>query len=284
MAMITESVQKSEKKCELSDRTIETYIKEIIKFNELFFQFAGLNPLDASEEQLEQYIEKCYPHYISSYATLKIHLAAIKYWYGEVKGEPYNRPLPLGPAHEPETVRVLSDEELGRLFEGMQGSIYGTMLRLIYGAGVRLREITQIRVEDLDFEKGWIRLRDEYDNPAHSTILPHALVSELSREVQGKLPLDLLFGQHRFKSGRFVPISRRTLQQVLTRTAQEICLGRITVQMLRDNFAIHTLQNGADPRLLASIMGYSNIRALVKYNRYIRAGEIRIPSPLLASS
>lgn len=266
-------------KTKLSERTIKAYTREIEKFEKNFQQLYGNQPEKATDEQINAYILKCYPDLISSNSSLAIHYAAIKYWYNQTFQKNLQLPVPYPSTHSAPQ-RILEKEELDALFENTRNHICGIMIRLIYGSGIRLHEIVRIRVGDVNFEELRIQLRNEDDEISHSTIFPGSLKFDLMRETYGKSEADFLFSLRKGSSGEYVPVSRRTLQHYLAKSAEALNLGKVTTQTLRDNFAIHLIQKGVNPKKLMKLMGYKNIRSVLRYTRLVPDSDIRVSSPL----
>ncbi len=261
----------------LSGSTSKAYSREINKFLRNFKEHFGMQPAQASAELIGQYItEKCTDSFRTQ-SGLRIHCAAIKYWYRENRQDIFSCSLPRIEAES--SLRYLSEQDLDRLFIHTRMHVCGVMLRLTYAAGIRLNEVIRIRVEDMDFQTCFINLRDENDCLSHKTILPDSMKYELIRQTNLKQKSDYLFSLRR-TMGRSSMVSRRTLQHFLSCAARELRMGRVTLQMLRDNFAMHLLEKGVDPRRIQRLMGFKNNRGLSRFSDFIEKLDVKILSPL----
>lgn len=182
---------------------------------------------------------------------------------------------------ESEGLRLLTLSELQKLFYHTRGHVCGLMLRLIYASGMRLHEAVRLRVGDLHFERNQILVRNDNDEYSHFTVLARSIEEDLRKAQLGKSEDDYLFSLRSDPAGRDRPVSRRTVQHYLARAVEELGLEKITVQLLRDNFALHLIRKGVDHRRIMELMGYRNVRSFFRYVYCIPESEIDIKSPLL---
>jgi len=137
-----------------------------------------------------------------------------------------------------------------------------------------------VRVEDAHFEEGRILFRDRRGRPDRYARIPAELRYPLEREAHKKNPGESLFSLRRSRDGKCSPVSPRTLQQYLTKAAESLGLGRVTVQNLRDNYALHLLRRGVESGLIVRLMGYRNSRSVQRFKRFIDESDVVVPSPL----
>ncbi|MCB1308405.1 MAG: tyrosine-type recombinase/integrase [Leptospiraceae bacterium] len=261
---------------QLSDRTRQSYSREIRKFEADFSQMFGMSAEDAPEDRLVEYLKALFESKNVSTA-LRVKVAAIKRWYRDLHGKDLNFNQPLPPART-EPIRILSSQELETLFHHTRHHVCGLVIRLIYASGLRLQEVIQVRVNDVDLENLRITARNEKGEPSHSTIFSGVLRYDIMRQAHGKEPGDFLFSLRR--NGERGPMARRTIQSFLARAVDELGLeGKITAQTLRDNFAIHLLRQGIDLRHIMRTMGFKNMRSLDRYVDYIK-NDLALKSPL----
>lgn len=251
---------------DLSDRTKEIYKREIKRFRDNFQLFAEQMPEEASDAQIEAYMLEYCPGRIQTLPSWSIHLAAVKYWYHQVHG----RKFPLAIPH-PDLKRgapqVLADDELGRIFEALRYHVCGLMIRLIFGTGIRLREVIGLRVGDTHCKRKLLEIRERGEN--YFVSFPEHLQVDMMHAVYGKAPDDYVFSVRRDRFGKPTPMSGRTLQLVLNRAVRELGLVDVTVQTLRDNFAIRFLQAGGDSKELQAVMGFRNVQSVSHYIRHL---------------
>ena len=175
---------------------------------------------------------------------------------------------------------VLSVGEVKRLIAAFVNPKHRMMALLLYSAGLRVGELVKLRVNDLDLERGMIRVRggkgrkDRYT--LYSAQVADAIVAW--RKLVPVLDPDgyVFVG---FRPGR--PITARTVQRVITLAAQDAGIRkRITPHTLRHSFATHLLEQGVDLRYIQELLGHASSRTTDIYTHVTNRNLIRIRSPL----
>jgi len=212
---------------------------------------------------------------------------------------------------------VLSVEETSRLLRHAEGT-GALMLRLTYGAGLRVSETVRLRVKDLDFDSGVVMVRSGKGDKDRSSILAASLSAELKdhlvrvRELHAKdldkgcgaiwLPNALArkypkapteWGwQYVFpaKNLSVDPESGRTRrhhvqEQMLQRALREAAVAsdmtkHVTVHSLRHSFATHLLMQGVNIREVQELLGHKSVDTTMIYTHVVRAMSARPQSPL----
>ncbi len=174
----------------------------------------------------------------------------------------------------------IHQQDLQRLFDYTRPHLCGLMARLIYASGIRLKEVVEIRVSDLDIEDLRITIRGSGDDLARTVYFPECLKAEIAECLTEKTGEDFLFSLRRSTTGEVLPVSRRTLQIFLTNSSERLKMSKITAETLRMLYALHLLKRGVDPRRLKETMGFKNFQPILRFVKRIPDREIRIASPL----
>lgn len=151
---------------------------------------------------------------------------------------------------------VLSNDEVNRLIESADGSRDRLLLELFYATGMRVSEMVNLKVEDIDFDDGWIRIfgkgGKERFVPAGKNILK--LLNKYIAERNHK-PSAFLFSK---SNGR--PLTREGVWKIVKKYSLKAGIVKnIAPHTLRHTFATHLLENGADLRTIQELLGHSNI-------------------------
>jgi integrase/recombinase XerC len=145
------------------------------------------------------------------------------------------------------------------------------ILEVLYGGGLRVGELCALSPDDLDREKGLVRVLGkgrkerlcplgEHALEAIDAYLPHR-VTLLARAKAGKAAPEALFLNHR--GGR---LTARSIERHLTRYAQAAGLSRhVTPHGLRHSFATHLLGSGADVRTIQELLGHASLSTTERY-------------------
>ena len=138
-----------------SPRTIDTYIRAVAKFAEHF----GKSPQVLGAEHIREYQVYLVETRKASWSLFNQAVCALRFLYNVtlnrkemVEHIPFSR-------RERKLPEVLSSQELGRFFEHISNLKYRTVLMTMYGTGLRISEALNLRVQDVDSERGVLRVR-----------------------------------------------------------------------------------------------------------------------------
>jgi integron integrase len=192
------------------------------------------------------------------------------------------------------------------------------MARLLYGAGLRLTECTNLRVKDVDFSANQILVRDGKGFKDRVTMLPESVREELlswigrlksfhQQELQrgtgnATLPYAMarkypnlsksLQWQYVFSAGKLVwdqeaKLWRRhhifddTLQRAVSAAGRLAGIEKqVSCHMLRHSFATHLLEQGCDIRTVQQLMGHKHVETTMIYTHVLKKPGIGVKSPL----
>src|SRR3989338_5106518 len=166
-----------------SQKTVKAYtlsLKEYFKFFSSHlsqdYNFFGV------DKNLDEYLIKKFLKYKKeqdcSSKTLHVYLSAIKFFYREVLKDP--RSIDIKFAKRPRKLPVvLSNHEIMAIIRTMQNLKHRLMISLAYGAGLRVSEVVNLKIYDLNFEEKTIRIHQAKGAKDRITILPEALMPDL---------------------------------------------------------------------------------------------------------
>jgi integrase/recombinase XerD len=210
-----------------------------------------------------------------SSSTVNLLLNAIKFFYGQVlkcdlkidiKFAKRQRRLPV----------VLSHTEILMVISQLKNVKHKTVIALAYGAGLRVSEVCNLRVRDLNFAEKLIYVRAGKGNKDRVTVMPEKIMHNLLGFIAAKQPSDYLFISER--GGK---LHTRTLQKVFQRAlAKSGIIKEATFHSLRHSYATHLLENGTDIRYVQALLGHHNVGTTQRYTHVTSVGLQRIKSPL----
>lgn len=250
-------------------------------------------------------------------ATQNQALAALLFLYREVLGRPLQGIECEVRAKRPERLPVvLNREEVRRVLDAMSG-IARLVAGMLYGSGLRLTEALELRIKDIDFDRGEIRLRDGKGRKDRVTMLASSMQVQLRQHLQFVRELhdkDVAKG-----AGRVVlpdALARKYPNAELevgwqwvfpaTSTYMEKCTGirrrhhlhETVVQReikaavrksgilkpaschtLRHSFATHLLEAGYDIRTVQELLGHRDVRTTMIYTHVLNKGARGVQSP-----
>ncbi len=162
---------------------------------------------------------------------------------------------------------TLTQREVGQLLqtpdaEKKLGLRDRAILETFYASGLRVSELTGMKLADLHFDGGYIRCIGK-GNKERIVPLGRTAAAALRRyldEVRPLLAHDNAAEQHVFLTGRGTAISRKSVWQNLRRDAITAALGKkVSPHTLRHSFATHLLANDAPLRVIQEMLGHADI-------------------------
>jgi integrase/recombinase XerD len=167
--------------------------------------------------------------------------------------------------------KALSQEEVRGLLgvEGRGGLVLrdAAMLELLYSSGLRVSELVMLKISDVNFEAGYLKVMGKGSKERVVPTHPRALES-IRRYVDG-LRTKLLKGRHSdylFVTARGKPMTRQRFWQALKSFGRAAGLD-LSPHTLRHSFATHMLEGGADLRSLQKMLGHADISTTQVYTR-----------------
>ena len=264
----------------LSPTTLSSYRQDLVLF-EAFLKQRRIGPWSKVRTlHVREFLQSL--RTIRTPATVARKLAAVKGLFKFLEAE---RVLTQSPTAFIETPRLwrrlpqtLSLEEVTRLLDSIQEEGLGVrdlaMLELLYGAGLRVSELTALDVGSINREAGFLRCIGK-GNKERIVPLGRRGLEALARYLRTERPR--LIGRRPdapalFLNRRGGRLTRQRVWQVLRRCA---AAGRITKTIgphtLRHSFATHLLERGADLRTVQELLGHASIVTTQRYTHVDRA-------------
>ena len=174
--------------------------------------------------------------------------------------------------------KVLTKEELSTFFKCVEDYKFKTIFMLAYGSGLRIGEIVNLRVEDIDSKRMRIFVREGKGNKERYTILPQTSL-EMLRIYWSKYRQNKRRGRI-FLNDKALPINQYVIRTHFRKYRRKAKLNeKVTMHTLRHCFATNLIENGATLIQVKELMGHSNIRSTMEYV-HIAKIDIEIESPL----
>lgn len=174
--------------------------------------------------------------------------------------------------------KVLTKEELSAFFNVCDNFKFKTIFMLVYGSGLRIGEVANLRVEDIDSKNMRIFVREGKGNKERYTILPKQSL-EMLREYWRK------YRQHKRRGRIFLSESGKAITVGVIREhfrkyrKKAKINEKATLHTLRHNFATDLIERGATLIQVKELMGHSNIRSTMEYV-HVANVKLDLESPL----
>jgi len=254
----------------LSQNTIDSYCYDIERLL-LFLETKKIDvsPVKIQEAVLQQFIYET-AQQVNPRSQARI-ISGLKSFFSYLIFEDYRPDNPLTLIESPRLGRKLPDtlsvEEIDNLIEAIdlsskEGERNRAILETLYGCGLRVSELVDLKISDLFFEEGFIKVTGKGNK---QRFVPIAEVTEkyisiykdqirCHQNIQ-KADSDTLFLNRRGKK-----LTRAMIFTIIKRLAVEINLQKtISPHTFRHSFATHLLENGADLRSIQMMLGHESI-------------------------
>ena len=296
-------------------RTEQAYLETARRF----LLFTGeVREADLNETHVRRFLEFLAINRQVTASTQNQAFSALLYFYKRVLGRDLDS---LGETARAKRGRklpeVLSRDEVRRLLANARGEA-GLMLRLIYGAGLRLMECIRLRVKEVDFERGALIIRSGKGNKDRMVMLPESLVPALkahresvemqwqqdraasldgvwmpgalddqkpnaSKELgwQWFFPAKGLSVDPRSGSKRRHHLHDNTLHRAIKVAAEKAAITKpVSCHTLRHSFATHLLEAGTDIRTVQDLLGHNSVETTQIYTHVMNKPGMGVRSPL----
>jgi len=207
--------------------------------------------------------------------TINVYLHSIKFFYSEIIKSRHKIDLKFAKTASRLPI-VLSRAEIEKIIAHINNIKHKLMVSLGYGAGLRVSEVVNLKIKDVNLDELTIHLKGTKGNKDRITIFPEKLkskIAELSNLKKGK--------DYLFESERGGKLTERTAQIVFERGLKAAGIKKeATFHSLRHSFATHLLENGVDVRYVQELLGHANIRTTQVYTKVTNPALMKIKSPL----
>jgi integrase/recombinase XerD len=255
-------------------RTHESYLGAV----SALAKYYNLPPDKIDAQQIQAYLLHLTVERGLSWSTCNVAVSAFRFFYVEVLGRERTN-LPIPPRKKPTKLpEVLSRQELERLFACARSSRNRTLLMTTYAAGLRVSEVTSLKVSDVDSKRMMIRVEQGKGAKDRYTILSPRLLEQLRGYWKLHQPRTWLFPATR-DPNRKMDISMAQKIYYVTKHRAAITRGH-GIHTLRHCFATHLLEAGVDLRTIQSLMGHTSITTTMRYLQ-VRSEMLDAKSSLL---
>jgi len=270
---IEREIAKTEREMRIQGYSLRTK-KSYLYYLGKYFDYKKLVVERVEVENIKSFLDFCERKGMSAQVR-NLSLNAIKfYYYSIVKTR---TKIDIKSAREYTKLPVvLSKIEIKKLLENVKNIKHKLLLSLSYGAGLRVSEVVNLKIKDIDFIGLTLFVRQSKGNKDRISLLPKKLVDDLGRLALGKNGDDYVF-----ESERGGKLTTRTAQKIFERAIKLSDIKRrATFHCLRHSFATHLLENGVDIRYVQELLGHRNIRTTQIYTHVTNPMIKNIKSPL----
>lgn len=258
--------------------TQRNYIRDVGRFA----TFLGRPPDTATAEDLRRFQVEQRETGVPV-PTMNSVVSALRFLFTQTLDRPDLARRLVRVSHPRKLPVVLSRDEVARLLNATTCLKHQAALSVAYGAGLRVAEVSMLKVRDIDSERMLLRVERGKGGQYRNAMLAADLLTLLRQwwklgHEQGVMHRDgwLFPGQHYLK-----PISTRQLYRVVVEAAQSAEIAkRVGPHTLRHSFATHLLEDGIDIRIIQALLGHAKLENAAFYTRVATKTVRAVTSPL----
>jgi len=260
----------------LSENTIENYVFDVEKLMGFLVENnIEVNPVQIAEETIQQFV-----YVLSGQVNARSQsriLSGLKSFFNYLIFENYRNTTPLELIEIPKTGRKLPDtlsvQEIDLLIAAIdlsknEGERNKAMLETLYSCGLRVSELVGLKISDLFFEEGFIKITGKGNKQRFVPIGESTQRFILLYKDFVRTGLNIQKGHEDtlFLNRRGRQLTRAMVFTIIKDLAVKIGLKKaISPHTFRHSFATHLLENGADLRSIQMMLGHESITTTEVY-------------------
>ncbi|KGB66573.1 integrase [Ornithobacterium rhinotracheale H06-030791] len=263
----------------LSENTISNYLRDLQKLQNMF---PDNNPEELTAEELRLFNYKIGEQYAArSQARI---LSGVRAFYNFLEEEKNDtKPNPTELISSPKIGRKLPDtlslEEINKIVENIylsqkHGERNKAIIEMLYGCGLRVSELTELKISDLYFEEDFIQVLGKGNKKRLVPIAQYTqkVLTNYLQLVRSHQTIQKAYSDHVFINNRGTKLSRVMVFNIIKEAAERAGIKKnISPHTFRHSFATHLLENGGDLRSIQLMLGHESITTTEIYTHIDRS-------------
>lgn len=246
-----------------SENTIASYQNDLKKA----YIFFKKDFKDLSKKDIQNYIQSLSKK--ESASSVSRTISTLKSFYKFLQINRYTKNNPLGTISNPKTIKklpkVLSEKEVDKLLDINLKTHFDyrnkAMLELMYSSGLRVSELINLKVNDIDLKNASVRI---FGKGSKERIVPldDYAIEALDNYIKYHRKSLFKHGENNylFLNNHGNKMTRQGFFKILQKIAKEKNIkSELSPHTLRHSFATHLLKHGADLRSIQELLGHSDI-------------------------
>jgi site-specific recombinase XerD len=261
------------KELRYSKNTAKTYKGLFEEFINYYLKF-DIDQID--EKMIKEFLQYLVIERKISPSYQNQSINAIKFYYEKVRGGSRKVYLVERPLREKRLPVVLNQEEIIKTIRQVKNIKHKALIMLTYSAGLRLSEVLNLKIEDIDSKRMQVFVRQSKGRKDRYTLLSNKVLPVLRQYFNEYKPKEWLFEGAKGKQ-----YSERSVQTIVK---DAYCRAGIkkkaSTHTLRHCFGTHLLENGTDIRYIQVLMGHESVKTTEIYTHMTTKGFDQIKNPL----
>ncbi len=254
----------------LSQNSIDNYSLDVEKLVAFLSKNKNkIDPLSIEKDTIQEFIYHISKQ-VNSRSQSRI-ISGLRSFFNYLVFEDYRETNPLDLIESPKIGRKLPDTlstaEIDNLISAIdlskpQGERNRAIIELLYSCGLRVSELVNLKLSDLFFDEGFIKVTGKGDKqrfvPIESLTIKY--INIYKNGVRNHLKIENEYKDTLFLNRRGKQLTRAMIFTIIKQLAEKIGLNKnISPHTFRHSFATHLLENGADLRAIQLMLGHESI-------------------------
>lgn len=266
----------------LSDNTINSYVLDVEKLIDFLKKNDNTeSPVNISAETIKEFIYQSAKQ-LNARSQSRL-ISGLKGFFNYLVFENYREDNPVDHIEAPKIGRKIPDtlslNEINTLIAAIdlshqQGTRNKAILETLYGCGLRVSELINLKISDLFFNEGFIKVTGKGDKQRFVPIMQDTqkYIDIYKNEIRNHLNINPKDSDILFLNRRGKQLTRAMIFTIIKDLAKAINLKKtISPHTFRHSFATHLLENGADLRSIQLMLGHESITTTEIYTHIDRS-------------
>lgn len=271
----------------LSKNSISNYaldVQKLIKYLEE--QAIKSSPLSINTNTIQKFLYES-AKVVNTRSQSRL-ISGLRSFFNYLIFEDYIMTNPLELIESPKIGRklpdTLSEEEIDKLINAVdlstaEGERNRAILETLYGCGLRVSELVELKISDLFFEEGFIKVTGKGNKQRFVPIInvTQKYINSYRTEIRNHMSIKSGFEDTLFLNRRGKQLTRAMIFTIIKQLAQKINLKKsVSPHTFRHSFATHLLQNNADLRSIQLMLGHESITTTEIYVHLDKSHLIKV--------
>jgi len=253
-----------------SPKTVKSYLYYITDI----LNFANKSPKNINTDDIRGYLEHL-ADLGKSASTLNLAYNSFKFYFEKILKRKFFLNIPRAKKDKKLPV-ILNREEVKQILAQITNVKHKILLGIIYSSGLRVSEVVNLKVKDLDLKNNLLTVRGGKGSKDRNTILSDKITPVLEKYTKNKDRNSFLF-----PSSRGGKITERSAQKIFQKALKSSKIKKRTgCHALRHSFATHLLEDGVDIRYIQELLGHQRLETTQTYTKVAGNNFKNIQSPL----
>ena len=256
-----------------SKKTIRSYCRHI----QSFFTFCNLQPDDVTDTDIHRYLHEKVESGLSNASIRQIYQALI-YFFSHLYPKLFVVKLSL-PKKERRLPEILSEREVLTIVEKPAHPKHKLLLKLAYSSGLRVSELVSLKWQDIDLDRGLLRIRQGKGKKDRVSILSKKMEVWIRDYKESNLYIeenDYLFPGQLGQKHLHIRTAQKIFEMAVLKSGIQ---KKVSIHSLRHAFATHMLEQGTDIRYIQFLLGHKNLKTTQIYTHVARTSIMNLTSP-----